>query len=307
MMKMQEFRTSVRRVVAGIVALAVMPAMAACGSSSDSQSSSNGQSGKVEVVVSINQWESLASQIGGDKAEVTSILSNQNVDAHDFEPQPSDIAKISKAQIVLANGADYDAWATKAAGNSSAAVIDVAETSGAGEGANPHLWFSSEARSAAAKEYLAQLKKADATDSDYFDTQYEKWEKSEDGLKQSIAEAKKVTEGRTYAATESVAYYLAEDLGLKDVTPTGYMQAVTNESEPAPGDLKTFQEMLTSKSASLLLVNTQEQSSTTDLITKAAQKGSVPVVELTESMPSDYSNLTDWVKALVTNIQEKME
>lgn len=307
MMKMQEFRTSVRRVVAGIVALAVMPAMAACGSSSDSQSSSNVQSGKVEVVVSINQWESLASQIGGDKAEVTSILSNQNVDAHDFEPQPSDIAKISKAQIVLANGADYDAWATKAAGNSSAAVIDVAETSGAGEGANPHLWFSSEARSAAAKEYLTQLKKADATDSDYFDTQYEKWEKSEDGLKQSIAEAKKVTEGRTYAATESVAYYLAEDLGLKDVTPTGYMQAVTNESEPAPGDLKTFQEMLTSKSASLLLVNTQEQSSTTDLITKAAQKGSVPVVELTESMPSDYSNLTDWVKALVTNIQEKME
>ena len=37
-----------------------------------------------------------------------------------------------------------------------------------------------------------------------------------------------------YAATESVGEYLADDMGLKDVTPKGYKQAAANESEPTP-------------------------------------------------------------------------
>jgi zinc/manganese transport system substrate-binding protein len=273
---------------------------AACGVGSQS-----GAEGKVDVVVSVNQWKSLASEIGGDKAEVTSILANQNVEAHDFEPQPSDIAKLTTAKVVVVNGADYDSWATKAMQNASGvAVVNAAKAGGISAGQNPHTWFSASVRKATAKAYLAQLKKAAPDDSHYFDEQYAAWQKKEAGLDEATAAAKKETGGVAYGATESVVYYLAKDLGMKDATPTGYAQAVENESEPAPGDIKTFQGKLENGDIKLLIVNDQEKNSTTTMIEKTAKTSKVPIVHLSESMPSKYTSLVTWVEALVDDFEK---
>ena len=102
-----------------------------------------------------------------------------------------------------------------------------------------------------------------------------------------------------YAATESVAWYLADDLGMKDATPTGYAQASANESEPTPSDIKAFQDALKGGSIKMLVFNTQEANSTTDQITGAAKSANVSIVELTEQMPKEYTNLLDWMSALV--------
>lgn len=48
----------------------------------------------------------------------------------------------------------------------------------------------------------------------------------------------------------------------------------------------------------MLVFNTQEANSTTDQITGAA-RANVPIVELTEQMPKEYTNLLDWMSALV--------
>ena len=79
----------------------------------DNKTSVPAPTGPINVVVSLNQWGSLAAELGGDDVEVTSIVNSTNVDAHDFEPKTSDVAKLSKAQIIVANGAGYDSWATK--------------------------------------------------------------------------------------------------------------------------------------------------------------------------------------------------
>lgn len=284
-----------KRIGAAIVAAATLLLASACGTAQEGGSEED----KVNVVVSINQWKSLASQIGGDKVSVTSILSNQNVEAHDFEPQPSDIAKISKAQVVVANGADYDAWATKSAKTSQVPVVDAATAADIKSGENPHLWFSATARQKTAEAYLEQLKKLDSANASYFEKQYETWKQKEDALESTISTAKAKLSGTTYAATESVAYYLAQDLGLEEVTPAGYAQAIENESEAAPGDIKAFQEKLESGSVGLLVVNDQETSSTTDMIVKAAKEGGVRIVHLSESMPSKYVDLTEWMDDLV--------
>ena len=49
----------------------------------------------------------------------------------------------------------------------------------------------------------------------------------------------------------------------------------------------------------MLVFNTQEANSTTDQITGAAKSANVPIVELTEQMPKEYTNLLDWMSALV--------
>ena len=113
-----------------------------------------------------------------------------------------------------------------------------------------------------------------------FDKLNQQWRSKEDEVARKSTETKRKADGEAYAATESVAEYLAGDLGLKDATPTGYMRATANESEPTPTDIKQFTDMLEAGKVGLLVVN-------------------IPIVELTEQMPEQYDSLTDWMAALV--------
>ena len=82
---------------------------------------------------------------------VTSIINSTNVDAHDYEPTTSDIAKLQKARIVIVNGAGYDSWAVKATQSAKSQVINAAEIGGVKDGGNPHVWFSAAVRKAVAQ------------------------------------------------------------------------------------------------------------------------------------------------------------
>ncbi|KFI87915.1 ABC superfamily ATP binding cassette transporter, binding protein [Bifidobacterium reuteri DSM 23975] len=117
------------------------------------------------VVASVNQWGSLAEQLGGSCAEVTSLINSTSADPHDYEATASDLAKLAKADIVVLNGAGYDGWAEKAQLNpDKQTIVNVGDLMGItateehsheheeGEeghhhhhgSTNPHVWFSPE-------------------------------------------------------------------------------------------------------------------------------------------------------------------
>ena len=100
-----------RIAIAALASVGMLASVAACGSG---QSTSE-KNGTIEVAASVNQWGTVAKALGGDNVNVTSIINSTNVDAHDYEPTTSDIAKLQKAQVIIVNGAGYDAWAVKAA------------------------------------------------------------------------------------------------------------------------------------------------------------------------------------------------
>ncbi|MCH4210022.1 MAG: zinc ABC transporter substrate-binding protein [Bifidobacterium sp.] len=280
----------------GAMALTV----AACGGSDNaSGSDAPKDGGTISVVASINQWASVAKDLGGSHVDVSSIMSNTNVEAHDYEPTTSDVAKISKAEVIVVNGADYDPWALKAAESAGATVVNAAEAGGVKEGDNPHVWFSAAVRRATADAITKAYQAADAKNRDEYATLNSTWQQGEQRLEDKIAAAAKTTKGLPYAATESVAWYLAGDLQMTDDTPKGYAQASANESEPTPADIKDFQNALGDGSIKLLVFNTQEADATTDQLVSAAKSGNVPIIELTEQMPKEYDNLLDWMGALV--------
>ena len=240
-----------RIAIAVLASVGLLTSVSACGTSQNGAGSAHGA---ISVVSSINQWGTLAEQLGGSGVQVTSIINSTNVDAHDYEPTTSDIAKLQKARIVIVNGAGDDSWAY--------------------EGTRPDG-------------------KAD------FDKLNQQWRSKEDEVARKITETKRKADGEAYAATESVAEYLAGDLGLKDATPTGYMRATANESEPTPTDIKQFTDMLEAGKIGLLVVNIQEETELTGKIVTAAKSSNIPIVELTEQMPEQYDSLTDWMAALV--------
>lgn len=257
------------------------------------------KNGTIEVAASVNQWGTVAKALGGDNVNVTSIINSTNVDAHDYEPTTSDIAKLQKAQVIIVNGAGYDAWAVKATQTANATIVNAAEVGGVNDGENPHVWFSADVRKAVAQAITEAYEQADAAKKNDFDKMNDRWTAEENNVESKIAEVKQKTDGLAYAATESVASYLAEDMGLADATPSGYARATANESEPTPTDIKQFTDALKAGEIKLLVVNTQEESELTDKITDAAKSVEVPMVELTEQMPEQYDSLTAWMEGLV--------
>ena len=284
-----------RIAIAALASVGMLASVAACGSG---QSTSQ-KNGTIEVAASVNQWGTVAKALGGDNVNVTSIINSTNVDAHDYEPTTSDIAKLQKAQVIIVNGAGYDAWAVKAAQTANAIIVNAAEIGGVNDGENPHVWFSADVRKAVAQAITEAYEQADAAKKNDFDKMNDQWAAEENNVESKIAEVKQKTDGLAYAATESVASYLAEDMGLADATPSGYARATAIESEPTPTDIKQFTDALKAGEIKLLVVNTQEESELTGKITDAAKSVEVPMVELTEQMPEQYDSLTAWMEGLV--------
>ena len=85
------------------------------------------------------------SQLGGDRVQVTSILSNPDQDPHLFEAtlrRPRALADMRR--IVVYNGADYDPWMDKLLAGiegEKRTTIVAAQLVGRKSGDNPHLWY----------------------------------------------------------------------------------------------------------------------------------------------------------------------
>lgn len=296
----------ITRIVAACAAVGLVWAAGACGSDDADDTPDDTAVETTEpiaVVASVNQWGSLAEQIGGDDVEVTSIVSSTAVDAHDFEPQTADVAALQEAEIVVSNGAGYDTWATSNLTEDTTSVC-AAQIVGAITGDNPHLWFSKDARVGMATELADAFSKARPDLSDQFAERLAEWQESEDEVEELMAAFVEDHPDVTYAATEAVAYYLMSDLGFEDLTPQGYAQSAANESEPAPADLQEFQELVESGGVDVLVDNTQQLSDTATMITESAQTGEVPLFDVSEQMPEDAENLTAWIRSLVETIDQ---
>jgi zinc/manganese transport system substrate-binding protein len=279
-------------------------ALAGCGSGGDDTgaavASGNAAScpGKVlDVVVSVGQWGDVVRQVTGDCANVTTIVASGAVDPHDFEAGTSDLAAFSGAELVVVNGADYDHWAEDAVAtlDPEPAVLRVADLVDAeGGDTDPHLWYEPEAVHAmgpAVADALAEIS-PDATE--YVQERAAAWQSDLRRYTDAVVALSSTAAGRTYAATETVFDRMAGAIGLVDVTPAGYRRAVSNESEPAPGELAAFEAALADGSVDVLIYNTQTSGSVPEQLRAAAEDAGVPVVEVTESPSDGDGSLVAW-------------
>ncbi len=67
---------------------------------------------KLSVVATFYPLEDFARAVGGDFADVVSIVP-AGAESHEYEPTPRDILAAYQADVFLLNGAGFDAWAEK--------------------------------------------------------------------------------------------------------------------------------------------------------------------------------------------------
>src|SRR3989442_952035 len=162
------------RVISGALLLAALALVGAgCG-----HSSAAGGHG-VQVAAAENFWGSIAADLGGNRAQVASVITSPATDPHDYEPTAADARTIAGARLVIVNGIGYDPWASKLIGAnpvSGRVVLDVGDLVGIKPGGDPHRWYSPTDVQRVIDAIVADYQKIDPHDASYFARQKRRFE-----------------------------------------------------------------------------------------------------------------------------------
>ena len=195
----------------------------------------------VRIVAALPDYGSIASYIGADKVEVTSIA-KANSNPHTVEVFPSYMAKVSQAAIYLKSGLGLDQWSDAiidGSRNNKIRIIDCsngvtvlekptkvdASMGDVHPFGNPHYWLDPRNGIIIGQNILEALKSVDAANASLYESNYAKF-KAECESKFSAWQSKmKSLEGRKIISYHSSWAYFANAFHL----------SIIEHIEPFPG------------------------------------------------------------------------
>jgi zinc/manganese transport system substrate-binding protein len=288
----------VRRGLTSILTVLVAWTLGVAGAVVADASVNTQSSGKLEVVAAENFWGSIVKQLAGNKATVSSIITNPDTDPHDYEAKPSDVRKIASAKYVIENGVGYDGWAQKALDanpQSGRKVLNVGSLVSVPEGGNPHQWYSPDTVQMFIDQVTADLKSLDSENGAYFDAQRDKYVST--GLKQYtdlIAAIKQQYSGTPVGASESIFSPLADALGLNLLTPESFLAAISEGTDPTGRDKATVDDQIKTKQIKVFVFNSQNSTPDVKALVKAAKAEKIPVATVTETLAPASATFQAW-------------
>jgi zinc/manganese transport system substrate-binding protein len=256
------------------------------------------QGGGLQVVAAENFWGSIAAQLGGGRVHVASVITSPATDPHDYEPTAPDARAIAGAQMVIENGIGYDPWASKlvsANPDSGRVVLDVGDLTGIEPGGNPHRWYSPANVRQVVRAIAADYSKLDPKDAGYFAARRRRFET------RSLAEYRRLASairhgyrGVPVGASESAFTPLARALGLDVITPSSFLKAISEGTEPTAADKTTIDGQIARKQLAVWIFNSQNSTPDVARITDAARRRGIPVVAITETLSPASASFQAW-------------
>jgi zinc/manganese transport system substrate-binding protein len=264
----------------------------------------------LQVVAAENFWGSIASQLGGSKVSVQSIIVNPETDPHSYEPTAADGVALAKSQIAIVNGIGYDAWASKlidANPSSSRVVLTVGNLLGLSEGDNPHQWYSPLSVQRVISQTVADYKRLDPKDSAYFDQQRTTFET------QGLAEYNRlITEVRArYAGvpvgySESIFQPLGDALGLRMLTPYSFAKAIAEGTDVSASDKQTVDAQAEQHQIKVWVYNSQNATPDVQRVNQLARAAHIPITTITETLSPASASFEQWQVAELRNLQRAL-
>jgi zinc/manganese transport system substrate-binding protein len=261
------------------------------------------------VVASTDVWGSVASAVTGDHATVKSIVNSAVDDPHSFEASPSDAAAITDASLVVYNGGGYDHWVDDVlSGHPGVTTVNAYSLlpGTVAQPANEHVFYDPATAKAVATQMADRLAQSDAAHADAYRANAAEFGKRADEILQIERAIGQTHPGAAVVATEPVAHYLLVNAGVTDKTPEGFSSAVEEDADPAPADLAAMLDLINTHQVSALLFNPQTQTAVTKQIQDAAQRASIPVVTVTETLPEGTDYLT-WQRQTAQQLASQLD
>jgi zinc/manganese transport system substrate-binding protein len=264
---------------------------AACGTSPTAHA------GSLNVVAGENFWGSIASQLGGSKVNVQTVVTDPNADPHEYESNTNDARAFAEADLVILNGAGYDDWGKKllsANASSHRQVLNVADLLGKKAGDNPHFWYDPSSVVKVADAITARYKSIDSGEASLFDQKRTDLATALQPYHARIAEIKQKFAGVKIGATESIFVYMASALDLNLISPTEFMDAVAEGNDPPAASVVELQNQITGKQMKVLVYNVQTATAVTTNVRHLAQANDIPVVGVSETLQPETVTFQDW-------------
>jgi zinc/manganese transport system substrate-binding protein len=280
------------------------------------------------IVSSTNVWGDIASSIGGDLVQVVSIIDSFSQDPHSYEASARDQLAVNDADLVIANGGGYDSFIDTlavAAGNSNVIYAYLTEEGeeddhaseeddhaseeddhstedGDHDHGNEHVWYDFHVVEDFATRLADQLKTLDSENSSEYTANLEQFLVGIASLEERAAEVAGSVSGAKVISSEPVADYLLAEVGLTNITPESFSQAIEEELDVSPADLLEIQNLISSNSVDLFVVNIQTGSVQIDALIELAEVNGVAVIQVSELLPEGLGYLA-WMEQNIAAIE----
>jgi zinc/manganese transport system substrate-binding protein len=263
----------------------------------------------IKVVAAENFYGSIAAQLAGDRAVVTSILSDPNIDPHEYESSVSDAKAVAAADCVIENGGGYDDWMDKLLSVSSRGqrvllkAFDIAPNKLKD---NEHVWYDVDDVQAIAQSLTESFKKLDPGNAAVYAANFQVFVASLSPVRQKVAQIRDKWKGTPVGLTETIFLYQSGPLGLIVLTPLEFQKAIAEGNDPPADTVVATENQVKGKKIKVLIYNEQTVSPITTKLQEEAKSAGIPVVPVTETMPSAL-NYQDWMLSQLTVLERALE
>lgn len=291
-----------------VFVLALIALLAGCGRSGTP--SAGGRRSGFQVVAAENFWGSIATQLAGSKASVTSIIVNPNTDPHSYEPTARDARTIADSQMAIVNGIGYDNWAPKllsASPSSGRVVLTVGDLLGLSDGENPHQWYSPTSVRRVVAQIVADYDRLDPADSGYFAQRERVFQRRDlaryDELRREIRAR---YAGVAVGYSESIFQPLGEDLHLKLLTPYSFAKAIAEGTDVTASDKQTVDAQARERQIEVWVFNSQNVTPDVQRINEIAHRERIPIATVTETLSPASDSFEQWQVAELEGLERAL-
>ena len=322
------------------LAIASVAALSLAGCSTTPAAGEGGGDGAITVAASTNVYGSLAAQIGGDRVDVTSIITSATQDPHSYEASARDRLTVQKADLVIENGGGYDGFIdTLLQDAQDTHVVSAVEYShdfpgneghsddeateeehdhdhAEGEegheghnhieGFNEHVWFDPHTMIHVVEAIAEELSELDPDGEAEFTANAEEIVADLEGFEADLETLKTDAAGANVIITEPLPGYLAAAAGLTDVTPEGFAESVEEGSDVAPATLLDTLNVIDGGDVQAVLTNAQTGGAETQRVEDAATDAGIPLVAFTELLP-DGSSYSEWMSDAIQSLADALQ
>ncbi len=212
--------------IAILIFLLVVPLLCGCVSQDEVPS------GKIRVAATIAPLGEFVEIVGGDKVVITVIVP-PGAEPHTFEPTPSQMREVAKADLYVMNGAGLEFWMNKVLEvNKKMAIVDsskgVALLQESGGEMDPHIWISLRNAGLQVNNICSGLVQVDPTNKDYYTKNRDNYLQKLQSLDEELSRSFISTKSKIFIVHHPAWAYFARDYGLEEVP------LMENEKEPGP-------------------------------------------------------------------------
>lgn len=237
-MKIKQYRKNILCIMMVIV---MMSGLTGCVGTSK-------QKGKLSIVTTLFPQYDFAKQIAGDKAEVLLLLS-PGIEAHSYDPSPSDIVKINESDLFIYTGEYMETWAARIIKSleKNVNILDVSkgikleqteedEEQEAGHDTHnhvydPHIWTSPVMAGKMVENILNELVKIDAENEEYYRKNAQDYLAELSELDREFRQTVEQADIKTlYFADKFAMYYFTREYGISYISA---YDSCSSETEPS--------------------------------------------------------------------------